>query len=520
MHLFLHEVNIKNPPLAKIYYIILYMKIYAFIFARGGSKGLPNKNIKCLGNVPLIGHSINIAKKSKYIQEVYVSTDSPIIKDIALKFGAKVPFLRPKELATDTSSEKDSWIHMINNIDNFDIFISLPTVSPLRTIKDIDCCIEKFINKEPEILITITKSHNTPDYDMIKIDNEGYVIKTDKIKDIANRQDASNYFDISTCCYISTPKTIISKFKSSGLIKNFDKILTYQINKEVGIDIDDNFDFLHAEKIYENNLSNKFDFSIKKNINLFNKTAIITGGLGYVGKKIVECLIECFCKIIIIDIKDEIGNEFVEYDNIDYYNINLEKENDITIFVETIKLKYSKIDIIVNCAAIVGSSGLNGWAVPFEKQSVSAWDKCININTKAPFLIIQKCIPLLKKSKNASVINISSIYSNIGNNFSLYKDTNMVSPIAYSISKAGMNSMSRYLASLYGQDNIRFNNIILGGIERGQPQVFIDRYKKCVPLKRMGNEDDIKGPIIFLASELSRYVTGQDIYVDGGFSII
>jgi N,N'-diacetyl-8-epilegionaminate cytidylyltransferase len=194
------------------------MKIYAFIFARGGSKGLPNKNIKCLGNVPLIGHSINIANKSKYIQDVYVSTDSQIIKDIALKFGAKVPFLRPKELATDTSSEKDSWIHMINNIDNFDIFISLPTVSPLRTIKDVDSCIEKFINKKP---------HNTPDYDMITIDNEGYVIKSDKIKDIANRQDASNYFDISTGCYISTPKTIISKFKSPGLIKNFDKILTY-----------------------------------------------------------------------------------------------------------------------------------------------------------------------------------------------------------------------------------------------------------------------------------------------------
>jgi CMP-N-acetylneuraminic acid synthetase/NAD(P)-dependent dehydrogenase (short-subunit alcohol dehydrogenase family) len=494
------------------------MKIYGFIFARGGSKGLPNKNIKCLGNIPLIGHSINVAKKSKFITDIYVSTDSEEIRDVAIKYGAKAPFLRPSELATDKSSENESWIHMIKNIDDFDIFVSLPTVSPLKTSEDIDNCIEKFISEQPEILITVTKSQKFPGFNMVKINEEGYIEK-DIVKDIANRQD-SDYFDITTVCYIAKPEVILEKFTSPGLLKSFDKILTFQVNKESAVDIDDKIDFLCAKSIYENNLSNKFEYSIKNIINLSNKTAIITGGLGYVGKKIVESLIECFCKIIIIDLKNEIGDDFNEYNNIDYYNINLEKENEINNFAENIKLKYKKIDIIVNCAAIVGTSGLNGWAVPFEEQSVIAWDKCMNINTKAPFLIIQKCIPLLKKSENASVINISSIYSNVGNNFNLYKGTNMVSPIAYSISKAGMNSMSRYLASLYGQYNIRFNNIILGGIERGQPQVFIDRYKELVPLKRMGNEDDIKGPIIFLASELSRYVTGQDLHVDGGFSII
>ena len=96
----------------------------------------------------------------------------------------------------------------------------------------------------------------------------------------------------------------------------------------------------------------------------------------------------------------------------------------------------------------------------------------------------------------------------------------MATPIAYSVSKAGMNAMTRYLASLYGKDNIRFNNIILGGIARNQPKQFVDKYEDMVPLKRMGTEDDIKGTIIFLASKLSLYVTGQDINVDGGYSIL
>ena len=83
-----------------------------------------------------------------------------------------------------------------------------------------------------------------------------------------------------------------------------------------------------------------------------------------------------------------------------------------------------------------------------------------------------------------------------------------------------MNAMTRYLASLYGKDNIRFNNIILGGIERNQPKNFVDKYEAMVPLKRMGVEDDIKGTIIFLSTDLSKYVTGQDINVDGGYSIL
>jgi len=497
------------------------MKVYGFIFARGGSKGVLNKNIKYLGDAPLIAHSIREGYKSKYISDIYVSTDSTEIRDVAIKYGAKAPILRPPELATDESCEIDSWIHMIKNVDDFDIFVSLPTVSPMKTYQDIDACIEEFIKKQPDILITVTKSAKFPGFNLIKTDKDNYVVNEINNLDITRRQE-SEYFDITTVCYVASPLTICTKGTSNGILHSFDRILTYEVSHECSLDIDTTTDFLCAEKIYEVKLSNKFDFSIKQSLDLSGKTAIVTGGLGYMGRKIVESLIECFCKVIIIDISDKhnFDNRDTQFENIDYYKVNIEHECEIITFVETIQQQYSKIDIIVNCAALVGTSNLEGWAVPFEEQSMSAWDKCININTRAPFILIQKCIPLLKKSESGSVINISSIYSNHAHNFSLYKDTNMACPIAYSVSKAGMNSTTRYLASLYGKDNIRFNNIILGGIERNQPRLFVDRYKAMVPLNRMGSEDDIKGTIIFLATDLSKYVTGQDINVDGGYSIL
>ena len=119
------------------------MKIYAFIFARGGSVGIKNKNIKLFNGKPLIEYSINIAKQSQYIDEIFVSTDSKKIANISKKCGAKVPFLRPYELATNESPEILSWKHIINNIENFDIFISIPTVCPFKTVEDIDNCIKK-----------------------------------------------------------------------------------------------------------------------------------------------------------------------------------------------------------------------------------------------------------------------------------------------------------------------------------------------------------------------------------------
>ena len=120
---------------------------------------------------------------------------------------------------------------------------------------------------------------------------------------------------------------------------------------------------------------------------------------------------------------------------------------------------------------------------------------------------------------NINNLNVSIEGKRILNDFNLYKDTPMFPPCVYSVSKGGMNMLTKYLSTLYGPKNIRFNNIIQGGVFRNQPEKFVERYIKKVPLGRMGIEDDIKGLIVLLASDLSRYITGQDIGLDGGFMV-
>lgn len=268
----------------------------------------------------------------------------------------------------------------------------------------------------------------------------------------------------------------------------------------------------------------KNDFSIFQNIDLSNKCAIITGGLGNIGIKIVETLFELNSEVIIIDFDSEKNkNTLLKLENkfgkkIDFYNTDLSKKDDILTFCNLIKDKYEKIDILIHSAALVTASNLSGWTELFENQSMEAFDLCMDINTKSALLIFQNLLNLFKKSDFAKVIFISSIYGIKGNDFSIYEDTNMQSPIAYSVSKASLNIIVKYLASLYGKDNICVNSIVLGGIFRNQNQSFVDKYEKKVPLGRMGNENDIKGLISYLSSNLSNYMTGQNIVLDGGLT--
>ena len=145
------------------------MRIFAFIFARGGSKGIPNKNLKKINQMTLLEHSINLAHKSKKIHKIIVSSDSNKILSLADKLGA-IPLLRPKALATDKSPEWDSWKHAVKTTlknNNFDIFISLSTTAPLRKLVDINTSLEAFTKNKPSILYTINNSSRNPYFNMV-----------------------------------------------------------------------------------------------------------------------------------------------------------------------------------------------------------------------------------------------------------------------------------------------------------------------------------------------------------------
>ena len=223
------------------------MKTFAFIFARGGSKGLPKKNILDLGGLPLIAHSILSAKKNLMIDDIFVSTDSSEIEDVAYSYKAKV-IKRPKELAQDESSEWLAWIHAVNFLHEqgyeFNKFISLPATAPLRADEDITNCLLA-LKGDVDVVITVTPANRNPSFNMVKRDTKGIselIIKSNLVR----RQDAPLVYDMATVAYVTTPKYILNA-------KNLFEGNTYSviIPKDRAVDIDDEVDFILAERLFE-----------------------------------------------------------------------------------------------------------------------------------------------------------------------------------------------------------------------------------------------------------------------------
>lgn len=225
------------------------MSIATFIFARGGSKGISNKNIKLFNGKPLIAWSIELAKKIPRIKRVIVSTDSAKIANIANKYGAETPFLRPANLANDHSHEWDSYRHALRYLmsekkEKPKILLSLPCTSPLRKKIDIEKCIDKIEkNTDTDAVVTITDSHRNPYFNMVKKTSNGNVSLVCKPKKlIKNRQEVQRVYDLTTVAYAIRVKYI---FKTKNLFSG--KVKSVYIPIERSLDIDNIYDFEFAE---------------------------------------------------------------------------------------------------------------------------------------------------------------------------------------------------------------------------------------------------------------------------------
>lgn len=254
------------------------------------------------------------------------------------------------------------------------------------------------------------------------------------------------------------------------------------------------------------------------------RSALITGGAGYLGMAMAEALAEAGADVILLDL-EECSVRAAEAQLTDVYPghhkglaINLADKSAIDTVPAFVENNFKCLDVLINCAALVGTSGLKGWATPLEDQDIYTWEKALEVNLTGAFYLIQKCQPLFEKSRAPSIINVSSIYGVAGQKMSIYEGMNYVTPAAYAASKGGLVQLTRYLATVLAP-NIRVNCISPGGIERGQDKTFVERYIKMTPLERMGREEEFKGVVHFLASDLSAYVTGQNIIVDGGWSL-
>jgi NAD(P)-dependent dehydrogenase (short-subunit alcohol dehydrogenase family) len=264
--------------------------------------------------------------------------------------------------------------------------------------------------------------------------------------------------------------------------------------------------------------------SVSDLINLQGRVGLITGGAGYLGSVMGQVLAELGATVVLLDIEREqclrVAGQIKEQYQVEVLPIvvDMEDEGDLRSVADQVLTCFGRLDILVHCAALVGTSKLSGWDVPFDEQSVETWRKALEMNLTAPFILTQSCEAALTTSGHGSVINIGSIYGVVGADPSLYEGTPMGGiPGAYAASKGGLLQWTRWLATALAPQ-VRVNSITMGGVWRGQHEAFHRRYKERTPLKRMATEEDVKGAIAYLASDLSQYVTGQNLVVDGGWT--
>ena len=262
--------------------------------------------------------------------------------------------------------------------------------------------------------------------------------------------------------------------------------------------------------------------TIKELSNLSGRRALITGATGRLGRVFADTLAELGADLILVDRPDSdfmvLKQELIERWGVQVENriCDLEDQNERTDLIEAIVDSGLGLDILVNNAAFVGTSELPGWGVSFENQTVETWRRAIEVNLTAVFDLSKGLYPLLKLSESGTIVNIASIYGIHGPDWRLYEGTNMSNPAAYAASKGGLIQLTRWLATTVAPE-VRVNAIAPGGIFRNQPEEFVRRYEVKTPLGRMAREDDFRGAIAYLASDLSRYVTGVNIAIDGGW---
>ena len=254
-------------------------------------------------------------------------------------------------------------------------------------------------------------------------------------------------------------------------------------------------------------------------MDLQERVAIITGGAGHIGKAAAESLLELGAKVYLMDVTAEslsmAKTELASLGDVETCQCNIADESALRRAIDDIILSSKRLDILVHSAAYTGSSKMPGWAEPFEKQSAGAFDSAMRTNVTAAFVMAQQAQSALADS-NGSIILISSIYGVVGPDMRIYQGTAMQNPVGYGASKGALLQLVRYLATLMAP--VRVNAISPGGVSRNYPPEFVNQYNARTPLGRMATEEDIKGAVAYLASDLSAYVTGHNLMVDGGWT--
>lgn len=256
---------------------------------------------------------------------------------------------------------------------------------------------------------------------------------------------------------------------------------------------------------------------------LTGRVALITGGAGHIGRASAEALLELGATVGLMDLSSQGCDEAIADlsktgpGKVFGVAADLADEAATRLAVKKVVEEKGRLDILVHSAGFVGTTVFPGWAVPFEEQALGAWDAALRVNLSSAFYLAQEGREALAASGRGSILFFGSIYGVVGPDMRLYESTTMANPAAYAASKGGLLQLARYLACVLAP-SIRVNMISPGGVWRNQPEPFQERYVRRTPMGRMATEEDIKGAVAFFAGDLSAYVTGQHLLIDGGWT--
>ena len=271
---------------------------------------------------------------------------------------------------------------------------------------------------------------------------------------------------------------------------------------------------------------------IQEKFDLTGRVAVVTGGGGLLGHEFCKTLAEAGASVVTADLNMEhalrSAKRLLE-DGLTTFPFQLDitsKESTLALVAETLK-QYGRIDILVNCAALdpkfdpdAAAKGIAPGA--FEDYPLEMWNDALNVNLTGIFLITQACVKqMIAQGKKGSIINICSTYGLNGPDQRIYiKDGKRVAykPVYYTTTKAGVMGFTKYLAAYYAGTEIRVNALTPGGVYNNHEEYFVKNYSAKTIMGRMANKDEMNGALLFLASEASSYMTGNNVVVDGGWT--
>ena len=272
------------------------------------------------------------------------------------------------------------------------------------------------------------------------------------------------------------------------------------------------------------NANSQYNFS-----SLEGKTAVITGGAGILGKHFSEGLAGCGSHVVVVDLNEKEG-EMIARDLTRRYGqqcisivCDVSEPTSVSSMVDEVMKQFGDINILHNNAASK-SSNLEAFLAPFEEYTLDQWREVTKVNLDGMFLVAQAVgRKMVEQNRGGSIIQTASIYGLLGPDSRIYEGSSYMgrsinTPAVYSASKAAVIGLTKYLATYWADKNIRVNCIIPGGAESGQNDTFKEKYSSRVPLGRMAQPEEMVGALLYLASNASSYVTGQNIIIDGGWS--